>query len=791
MTGTALGFGALGFVAVPAPAQAQSSTIELNIPAQPLASALRAFAQQSGIQIAYRTAIAAGAQAPALRGSLTANQALGQLLAGSGLGYRFTGAGAVTILANAQGAGIAPVDGAVVLEPVNLAAGAEVVTEGSGSYTTGESRGATGLPLSLRETPQSMTVVTRQRISDQGLKTTQEVLAYATGVNSATFETDRDNVWSRGQWVSSYIIDGVVVDGGIGFMSGAGVHSSSDTYDRVDVVRGATGLLTGTGDPSAAVRMTRKQANSREFTGSVNLRFGTWDRAGLGVDLGGALNADGSLRGRVVADVSTGGSFRDRYKVKKQTLYGTLAWDVSPDTTVSFSYEHHNHDPRGSEWSAFPTFFSDGTPTNLPRNLSSAPSWAYWASKQDMALARVDHSFGNGWTANATLSGVTREYKAENTRFYGRPDPVTGLGMTLTARKADEFQRQIGLDAAVSGPVEAFGRSHFLNFGFQSSRAWTRANDWAVVGSQPAMGDYRDWDGSLARPDFYLPVAGKWKLGATQVSGIASAKISIADGLTAVVGARYTDWKSDTRHFAELTPYVGLVYEVTDGISVFASHTNIFKPQNYKDRDGFYLDPVQGKSDEIGVKGEWFDGRLNASLSAFRTYQDNVAVAEDGVFVSGLPNQQAYIGAMGQTARGVELEVSGEVRPGWNVFFGAATMKVKDATGVRTNTFLPDRTVKLFTTYNLPGDYSKWTVGGGMRWQSESWNNMTIAGRQIRNSQKPYGVVDAMVRYDLNEKWSAQLNVNNVFDKVYYHSASVAAVYGDPRNAMLTLTSRF
>lgn len=742
-------------------------------------------AQQSGLQIAYQTAVATGAQAPAVRGRLSAEQALTRVLAGSGLTFRFTGANTVTIEARAAAA---PAGDAAVLDTI-LVDGNSATTEGTGSYTTGVASGSAGLPLTLRETPQSVSVVTNQRIEDQGLHTTQQVLAYTTGVNSTVYETDRDNTWSRGQWVSSYIIDGVLIDAGWGFYSGSGVHSSSATYDHVEVVRGASGLLTGSGDPSAAIRIERKKADARELTGKLETSVGTWNRIGTVLDVQSPLNADASLRGRFVADVSSGDGFRDRYSIKKQTYYGTLAWDLNAETTLSFSFEHRNHDPRGSEWAGWPSVFSDGSLTNFSRSFSSAPWWTSWSGKQNMATARIDHNFGGGWTGNATLSYVRRNYVAEHMRFYGQPDPVTGLGLRPYATKYDETQRQIALDAQVTGPFQAFGREHVLNFGFHGGRSFLKSKQWDPRDGQPTIGSVFDWTGNMARPDWVLTEQRDWTLGVTQYAGYGSAKISIADPLNLIVGARYTDWRSDDRQFGEMTPYVGLVYDITPNISAYASYTSIFNPQELKDRNGHYLDPVQGKNKEIGVKGAWFEDRLNASLSWFNTYQDNVATAEDGVY---LPDgSQAYIGEKGVSAKGIEFEVSGEVQPGLNLFFGAATMKARSADGSATMTTLPTRTAKLFATWTLPGQWDRWTVGGGGRWQNKTWTSVYPASGEMTLKRGGYVVADAMVRFDINDAWSAQLNINNLFDKSYYTGASGIATWGEPRNAMLSLVTRF
>ena len=789
MSGTALCLGSVAVALVATPLWAQAAaTHDLDIPGQPLNRALRALAAQSGVQIAYRTAVAAGTMAPPVRGRMSVDQALARMLAGSGLNYGFTGANTVTIAATPTGDASAA-EGGLMLDQIILSSASPGTTEGTNSYTTDVATGATGLPLTLRETPQSVTVVTDQRIKDQGLQTTQQLLAYTTGVNSATYETDRDVTWSRGQWVSSYIIDGVLVDGGWGFHAGTGVHSSTAAYDHVEVVRGASGLLTGTGDPAAAVRIERKKATAKELTGSVETRLGTWNRAGVTLDMQSPLNAEGTLRGRMVADVFSGDSFKDNYHVNKQTLYGTLAWDVTPDTTLTFSLEHRNHDPRGSEWAGFPAVFSDGTLTDFPREFNSAPWWASWSGQQDMATVRVDHDFGNGWTGNATLSAVRREYISEHMRFYSQPDPVTGLGMTAFQQKDDVFNRQIALDASVSGPVQAFGREHALNFGFHGGREWSRFDLFVPGGGQPDAGSVFDWTGDIARPDWVLDERTDWELGATQYAGFGSAKVSLADPLTAVLGLRYTDWKSDDRHFTEATPYVGLVWDVTKDVSLYASYTSIFNPQDVKDRNGDYLDPMDGKNKEVGVKGAFMDDRLNVSLSAYETYQDNVASYLEGVLT---PNgEQAYEGLKGVSAKGFELEISGEVTPGLNLFFGASLQKITDGDGNETLTFLPKRNAKLFATWALPGQYGKWTIGGGARWQNETWNYVYPASGQMELHRGGLIVADAMVRYDISDKWSAQLNVNNLFDKNYVPNASATVAHGEPRNAMLTLVSRF
>lgn len=181
---------------------------------------------------------------------------------------------------------------------------------------------------------------------------------------------------------------------------------------------------------------------------------------------------------------------------------------------------------------------------------------------------------------------------------------------------------------------------------------------------------------------------------------------------------------------------------------------------------------MQGKNKEIGIKGAFMDDRLSASLAWYHTYQDNVAVEHVG---APLPAGQdaAYYGADGVSAKGIEFGISGEIRPGLNLFFGAATMKQRNPDGSRAMTSLPSRTAKLFATWTLPDAWEKWTLGGGARWQNGTWTDVYVGGKPLRLDRPGYTVADAMVRYDIDERWSAQLNVNKLFDKHYYTWAAL------------------
>lgn len=686
---------------------------------------------------------------------------------------------------------------ATVLDTITVEGEGDGSTEGSGSYQAPVATSATGLPLTIRETPQSVTVVTEQRIRDQNLQSTLDILSYTTGINAQTSETDRDNTTSRGFQVTNYIIDGMNIPTYQGWFSGVSMHSSTATIDRVEVLRGATGLLTGTGEPGAAVAITRKRAKSSEFAATASVRAGTWDSYGGTLDVATPVNREGTVRGRFILDAATEGSFVDRYSIDKQTYYGTIEADLTEATRLTFSLEHRNYDPIGSKWGGVPMIFSNGNRTDFGRSFSNAADWAHWSSWQTTAMAKLEHSFDNGWTTDVTLSSVNRKYDAELLYMSGDLDEATGLGLDSGPWKGSDHNQLIALDASLTGPVEFLNRTHTLNFALHGDKDWMK-RDWPGYSGTPAdIGSLFDWTGDYPMPDWNDSDAG-WEDNRTKLSALASGRFTVTDDLHLILGGRYTTIKANQvfnygegfTEFAEFTPFAGAVWDVTDDWSLYASYTEVFEPQDYLDRKGNLLDPTIGKSREIGAKGELFDDKLVATLTYFQTYLDNVGIQDGTYLVPGTINP-AYRGAKGVEAEGFELEFAGEILPGWNYFLGAATMELKEG-DAEFSTNLPRHTLKLFSTYTLPGALSQWTVGGGFRWQSETYTDATnLAGVTHRITQPNYMVVDAMARYAFNERWSAQLNVNNVFDKSYLNDPWSDSYYGDPLNAMLTVSARF
>lgn len=222
-------------------------------------------------------------------------------------------------------------------------------------------------------------------------------------------------------------------------------------------------------------------------------------------------------------------------------------------------------------------------------------------------------------------------------------------------------------------------------------------------------------------------------------------------------------------------PYAGLVHELDETWSVYASYTKIFNPQptRYLDINNMPLVPEEGISYEAGVKVSFNEGRLNASLSLYQTELDNRAIWYT------LGNRTIYDTASGTTTEGVELEFSGELADGWQLSAGYSYNDIRDPDDTRLLTHIPQHIVKTFSTYRLPGALNRVTVGGGVDWFSDVTNNGFAQGS--------YALANLMARYKVTDNLTASVNINNIFDKEYLTSYSTWGTYGEPRNFMTSL----
>lgn len=663
---------------------------------------------------------------------------------------------------------------------------------------------ATGLGLTVRETPQSVSIVTEQRILDQNLLTVADVIANGVGVSVNEVDDVRNTFSARGFDIQNYQVDGVPLAWTLAGGAGETIADVS-LYQRIEIVRGATGLLTGAGDPSASINLVRKHADSADFGGYLSASVGSWDTWQVSADAGGALTPDGRVRGRVVARYEEGDSYIDLYHNRKTVLYGVVDADLTDRTLLRVGASHQTGEPDAPAWGALPSFYSDGEFAVWPRSRTASADWTYWDTTNQNIFANLQHEFANGWRLIANYNWLRNAQTTEILYLSGLVDRDTGAIQFSYPYSDDGESIQNSFDVQLKGDFGLFGQTHEFVLGALHSEQDRDNTTYAALAFPPAD-DFVNWDGTAyPYPGFSDDGVLAVQETVEQTGYYGALRLNLNDRLKLIGGARVSSWELSGFNFGPereygdddvVIPYAGALYDLTDNHRLYASYTEIFQPQNARDRDGAYLDPIVGESYEVGLKSAFFDEALQTSVAVFRIVQDNLAQVDVGYFVPGVtPPQQAYFGAEGATSEGFELEITGQPVEGWNINFGYSQFEVEDAAGAPVNTDHPRRLVKLFTTYRLPGDLSDLVIGGGVNYRSDSYSDglNPVTSAPFRFQQDAYTLVSLMARYDVTESLQLQANVENVLDETYYSQIGFYSQYryGAPRNATVSLRYRF
>ncbi|MCF5233272.1 MULTISPECIES: TonB-dependent siderophore receptor [unclassified Pseudomonas] len=775
-------------LALPVAGYVQAQEVELNVPAQPLGSALQEFGRQTNLQVLYSPTDVEGKRSHTIKGKLQPGQAMTTLLSGTGISYDLQGSSFTISAAKTSALEL----GATQVTANQLG----TITEGSGSYTPGTIATATRLVLSPRETPQSISVVTRQAMDDFSLKSIDDVMRHTPGITVATYDSERTSYFSRGFAIQNFQYDGIPILQDAQYSSG---HTLTDTviYDRVEILKGATGLLTGAGGPGGTINMVRKKPTS-EFKGYVDLGAGSWDNYRSEIDVSGPLTETGNVRGRAVAAYQDKHTFLDHYQRQTNVYYGILEFDLAPDTLLTIGGDYQDSDPQGSSWSGAASLFdSAGNHISTPRSFNNGAKYSKWKQYTRTAFATLEHTFDNGWVGKAQYNHQINGYKAPLSALLS-PNAETGKASLLTRTYNGETTSDTG-DLYATGPFSLFGREHELVVGTSVSRSHWLGSDYTNATNYDNSHDYFNWDGDAPKPD-RGPRTKKNDELTRQSASYITGRFSLADDLHLILGTRVNNYEvsgtSQVKDTGKVVPYAGITYDLNDNFSAYASFTEIYLPQDdYRDRNDKPLEPDEGKNYEIGLKGEFFDGRLNSSLAYFEVHEKNRAVDDTDYIPNSHPGLDYASRGTEAKTKGYEAEISGELAPGWQLQAGYTHKIMRDKQGEKLSTWEPEDQVNIYTSYKLTGPLDKLTLGTGVRWQGTGWKllNNYAKGTEENFSQDPLWIVDAMARYQVTENVSATLNVNNIFDKKYYTNIGFynSAYYGDPRNVMLSTRWNF
>ncbi|MDN5106936.1 TonB-dependent siderophore receptor [Aliarcobacter butzleri] len=670
----------------------------------------------------------------------------------------------------------------------------------STSYTIKESSSATKLDLSLKETPQSITVITQQQIEDQNLQDVNDVLLQTPGVSVTQMgqKTSGFNTYySRGMQITNVQRDGVPTSiKSFGTTELMGIENSA-LYERIEVTRGSTGLTNGSGNPSASINYVRKKP-TKDFQGNTKISYGSWDTYKGTMDISGGLNESKSIRGKLVASYGEGDNQQDRYHQDNSLVYGALDFDLSDNTLLTTSLSHQKVKANDVAVHHFISVDKKGDNQNIfGRHDNPAANWTYTDTEKTNLSLGLEHYFNNDWKAAANYAFS----KSKADRLVGLSRTVLNTttgnieGMALRAENTPDVH---SIDLYTTGNIKAFEREHKLSFGVNGYSL--ESDDPSFVVKFPSTGTanitvpYKGWNGSVEKP--IITENGRTKVDEKEIGAFAALNIELSDPLHFIIGSRITNFErvnnkgkatqQEQKHTGEIIPYAGLIYDIDQNFSTYASYTSIFNPTSVrKDTSGNYLDPEKGNTVEFGLKSEFYDGNLNTSIAYFITKQDNLAVKTNPLELTP-DGDDAYTTEDGAEIKGWDLTIGGEILENWNMSGGYTYTNAKDKDGERLNAaFVPKQTFKLFTSYK----YNKFTIGGGVNWQSEI-NAINKYNTTKLIQQKAYVVANAMAKYEVKKDFDVILNVNNLFDETYQYYPGEGG-YGDERNYTLSLNYKF
>ena len=687
----------------------------------------------------------------------------------------------------------------------------------TGKYSVGQTKAldtATGLGLTIAETPQSVSVLTFERMQDQNITSILDAVNNAVGVTATETDNVRNGFYSRGFAIDSYQIDGVPTSWSLGGDSGETV-ADTVIYERIEFVRGATGLMTGVGDPSASINLVRKHANSTELTGFVDVGVGSWDKRTFSADVGTGLNESGTVRARLVGRYQAGESFVDYLEDDKSTLYGVMEADLTDSTLLRLGASYQHNDPKGATWGVLPGFFSDGTRPDWDVSQTTAMDWTRWESTNTNYFANLNQTFSNGWELLANYNHMSYE---TNTRllYVSTPcnwvtgecvylDKEDGSGLIAQRYYSDGESKQDSFDIQLKGDFNLFNQTHDFVAGAlysdQSADTFTRVPVGVTAAwDQIPVNNFYEWD--VPKPEWAAASSHDQNIETEQRGYYAATRLSVTDNFKFILGGRMATWLRtgyqwnsgvDYGDKNEFIPYAGALYDLTDTHRIYASYTEILKPQDEIDANGNFLDPLVGESAEIGLKSRFLDDRLQTTVAYFDIQQDNLAQV-DTSFV-GTPEQMtAYVGAEGAHSKGFEFEVVGQPVDGWNISLGYTQFTIEDANGNDLNTDIPTKSLKLFTSYEFGGVLENLMLGGGVNWQNETYSaGLNPLDQPDRLTQEAYALVSLMARYNFTDNLSAQFNAANVTDEKYYSQVGYFSTYryGTPSNYTLSLNYKF
>lgn len=766
-----------------------SAAFSFNLPSQPLSSTLNSLADVTGTKLIYADEMTQGKLAPPLQGDFTLAQALNRVLNDNKLSYELVDNSMIAIKPNHP----EPIG----LPEITISGKLESDSPYNTDYTRSNTSTATRTNTPVMETPFSVQIVPQQVLKDQQVTRLETAVQNISGVLQApTNQGGSDGFMIRGFLSNNVYRNGVQMPD---LLFGGTTKREMANIERVEVLKGPGSILFGRTDPGGILNTVTKQPLATPYY-SLQQQAGNFDFYRTTADATGPLTKDGALLYRLNLSYENSGSFRDFVDKESVFVAPVLRWNISPQTqvTAELEYQHFKEvaDP------GIPPI--GNRPANVPRdrfvgepiNDRNPPGDRYFIG------VNWSHAFNDSWTVNHRLSAKLLDFSS-NSLFFSAANPDGSLQRFFNnapSNNSNRYQSSLNLVGNITTGI--LEHTILIGYDFFHFDDKISAKGRFCCPEAPAFNIFSPTFLN-ARPVLDAANNGGLSIGQSWHGAYFQDQIKLPYNIHVLGGFRYDNAVARNRRLGLTTasddrfsPRGGLLWQPMRWLSLYGSYTENFGPSNsIFSEDGQALPPQTAQQWETGLKTEFFEGRLRSTFSYFDLTRQNIAVAD--------PNNPRFSLAIGEAeTRGIELDISGEILPGWSVIaaythmpFAKVTKDVGSSglpgdTGTQGNRLFlaPKHFGNLWSTYEFQNELLRGLrIGAGVTGVGDRQGNAE------NTFQIPYYVIgNLMASYAMKmgkTLVTAQLNVNNVSDEKYFAGTNTGnfIAFGAPRTFLGSL----
>lgn len=647
------------------------------------------------------------------------------------------------------------------------------------------SKGATNLPMTIKETPQSISTIDQKTLSDFGATDTNDALRLGTGITVDAWETNRTSYNARGFDIMLTQIDGLGMTNDWGLVVG-----QQDTYvfDRIELIRGANGLLTGVGNASGTINYVHKRPINHDG-GEVVARAGSNDLMRFALDYNKVLTANGAWAARLIVAYDDKDSYLRALHDRRSTVYGVVEGQIGSSGVLTAGFTYTDSRQRSPMWGSLTLMRADGTQAEFDTSASPSQDWTNWDLRSSNAFIEYAHTLSSDWETKLTYNHRRGDEAVKLFYAYSLTGTLNadGAGLYGWPYRSDSESRSDIVDANLNGRFNAFGRSHETIVGLSLSKQKSKSEPYSITNAPSAVLPAFPYSGSVyAEPTWGATTVGSD--GDQQLTRFyAATRLALTNHLKGIAGLNAINLKRDGTSIygggvnldnettKKVSPYVGLTYDLTSNLLAYASYSDIFQAQDQRDVNGRFLAPMKGVNAEIGLKAEWLNRRLLTTVAVFDAKQMGLATEAGFDPVA----QSSYYEPKDVKSRGFEMEVTGRVGSHTNLTAGFTRLNLTGPDGNDIYEWVPRTIVSLRADTRLPV-LPKLKLGAALRWQSDVFKKLGV-------QQDSYVLVNSFAAYEMTDAATLRLNVDNLTDKKYLRTVQYGAIYGAPRQFSLTL----